>query len=412
MSIGGCMKFGLFFEIQVPKPWDAESERRAFHEAIAQAELADELGYEVVWAAEHHFLEEYSHNPAPELFLAAVAARTKNIRICHGIKHLTTNHPLRVAEQAATLDIIADGRLELGLGEGSSSTELRPFGVRFRDKRDHWIDAVQAFIPSFWNETWSYSSERFSFEPRNVIPKPLQKPNPPLWVACSQTETIRQTARWGMGALAFAFADPDATAAWVDAYYYEFVHNPERLEAYAPNPTLGGCYYFSCAATDAEALDKADGATFFEFALGKYARENTLPAGESRFWEDYLIWRETDKAVAKQAALSKTMMIGSPDTLRARLDEIERTNIDHVVLVSQTGKTPHEDIMASIEMFGREVMPEFQRREPEHQAWKQAVLTGEIELQDVDTSDKATLLVIDAKVKVGAGIEGSSPEPT
>lgn len=155
------MKFGIFFEIQCPKPWTETTEVEKFHEAIEQAELADRLGFDTVWCAEHHFLEEYSHNGAPEIFLAAVAARTKNIRIGHGIKHLTTNHPIRVAEQAGALDIISNGRLELGLGEGSGTTELHPFDVRFREKRGIWEDAVRCFLPMMYKDAWEYEGEHF-----------------------------------------------------------------------------------------------------------------------------------------------------------------------------------------------------------------------------------------------------------
>src|SRR5205085_9856825 len=130
------MQFGIFYEHQIPRPWNDGDELKLFQDALDQVELADRLGIDYAWEVEHHFLEEYSHGSAPEVFLAACSQRTKNIRLGHGIVQLTTNHPARVAERVATLDLISDGRVEFGMGEGASVTELHPFNRRFRDKRE------------------------------------------------------------------------------------------------------------------------------------------------------------------------------------------------------------------------------------------------------------------------------------
>src|SRR5215470_1439894 len=128
------MKFGIFYELQLPRPWAQDDERQLYQNALSQVELADRLGYDYAWEVEHHFLEEYSHSPQPEVFLAAASQRTKNIRLGHGIIQLTTNHPARVAEKVACLDLVSHGRVELGLGESATTTELHPFERRFRDK--------------------------------------------------------------------------------------------------------------------------------------------------------------------------------------------------------------------------------------------------------------------------------------
>ena len=121
------------------------------------------MGFDYAWEVEHHFLEEYSHSSAPEVFLAAASQRTKNIRLGHGIIQLTTNHPARVAEKVSTLDLISNGRVELGLGEGASVTELHPFNLKYRDKRDVWEDAVRCVLPMFYNHGWEYDGEYFKF---------------------------------------------------------------------------------------------------------------------------------------------------------------------------------------------------------------------------------------------------------
>lgn len=375
------MKFGIFYEHQLPRDWSPGSEHKLLKESLAQIELADRLGFDYAWEVEHHFLEEYSHSSAPEVFLGAASQRTKQIRLGHGIVQLTTNHPARVAERIATLDLVSDGRVELGLGEGASVTELHPFNLRFRDKRDVWEDAVRCTLPMFWNHGWEYEGEFFKFPLRCVVPKPLQKPHPPLWIACSQLDTIRYAARRGMGSLCFKFVSLEAARAWVNAYYNTFVHGLEKLEDYEVNPNIAVVSGFMCAPTDEEAWQKADGWTFFQFALQLYNKEGPFAPGTMNFWERYQEWKQTPEGKRR----SGSELIGSPETIRNRLMELESANVDQVILLNQAGKNSHEDICASLGLFAREVMPEFHDRQDLHDQWKQEVLSGERKLEDIDT---------------------------
>ena len=375
------MKFGIFYEHQLPRDWKPNSEHQLFKNSLSQIELADKLGFDYAWEVEHHFLEEYSHSSAPEVFLAAASQRTKNIRLGHGIVQMTTNHPARVAEKIATLDLVSDGRVELGLGEGASVTELHPFNLRFRDKRDVWEDAVKCTLPMFWNHGWEYEGEFFKFPLRAVVPKPLQKPHPPLWVACSQLDTIKYAAHRGMGSLCFKFVSLDAARAWVNAYYNTYVHNLEKLEDYETNPNIAVVSGFMCAETDEEAWQKAEGWTFFQFTLQLYNKEGPFEPGTMNFWERYQEWRQTPEGQKR----SGSELIGSPDTIRSRLKELEQSNVDQVILLNQAGKNTHEDICSSLELFAKEVMPEFQARHDEQLAWKESVIAGETVLEDLDT---------------------------
>src|SRR4051794_31284122 len=134
------MKFGIFYEHQLPRPWEADSEHKLLQNALEQIEFADSLGIDYVWEVEHHFLEEYSHSSAPEVFLAAASQRTKNIRLGHGIVQTPPpfNHPARVAERIATLDLVSHGRVDFGTGEASSEAELGGFGIEPAGKRGGW----------------------------------------------------------------------------------------------------------------------------------------------------------------------------------------------------------------------------------------------------------------------------------
>jgi alkanesulfonate monooxygenase SsuD/methylene tetrahydromethanopterin reductase-like flavin-dependent oxidoreductase (luciferase family) len=377
------MKFGIFYEHQLPRPWSDGDEHRLLKDSLTEIELADRLGYDFAWEVEHHFLEEYSHSSAPEVFLGAASQRTAQIRLGHGIVQLTTNHPARVAERVATLDLVSDGRVELGIGEGSSITELHPFDRRFRDKREIWEDAVRCLIPMFTEARSEYHGPWFDFPARNVVPKPLQKPHPPLWVACSQLETIEMAGQRGMGALGFQFVSGEAAHAWVHCYYNAFTKQRELLADYQPNPNIALVSNFMCAPTDEEALARADGATFFAFSLQWYAKHGPVEPGTVNLWDEYLAFRQT----AEGERLHRVRgLIGSPDTIRTRLRKFAESNVDQVILLNQSGKTTHADIMSSLELFAAEVMPEFHAMEPEHQAWKQGVLSGEIELEEIDTS--------------------------
>ena len=374
------MKFGIFYEHQLPRPWHERSEYELLNNSLAQVELADKLGYDYAWEVEHHFLEEYSHSSAPEVFLAAASQRTNRIRLAHGIIQLTTNHPARVAERVSTLDLLSHGRVEFGIGEGSSITELHPFDRRFRDKRAVWEDAVRAVIPMFSKDAWEYHGEYFDFPLRNVLPKPYQKPHPPLWVACSQLETIAMAGQRGMGALGFQFVSADAAHAWVATYYNNFVKRQQKLADYATNPNIALVSGFMCCETDEEAMRKADGWTFFQFALRFYSTHGPVAPGSVNLWDEYQGWKETDAGQKSR----RSGLVGSPETVRGKLRKFEESNIDQVILLNQAGNNSHEDICSSLELFAREVMPEFHANEPAHQAWKQRVLAREIELPEVD----------------------------
>src|SRR5215470_9727963 len=139
------MKFGGFYEHQLPRPWAPDAEHKLLKNALEQVELSDRGGYDYIWATEHHFLEEYAHSSAPEVFLAACTQRTRNVRIGHGIVQMppNINHPARVAERVATLDLISDGRVEYGVGAGATETELGGFNVPQAEKKEMFLEGMR-----------------------------------------------------------------------------------------------------------------------------------------------------------------------------------------------------------------------------------------------------------------------------
>ncbi|MBR1281019.1 LLM class flavin-dependent oxidoreductase [Bradyrhizobium sp. AUGA SZCCT0177] len=379
------MKFGIFYELQLPRPWEEGDELRLYQNALTQLETADRLGYDHAWVVEHHFLEEYSHSPSPESFLAAASQRTKKIRLGHGIFQLTTNHPARVAERVAVLDLLSNGRCEFGMGESASITELTPFGRDMETKREVFEEAVAAIFPMFTKVGTEHHGKYFDIPLRNVVPKPVQKPHPPLWMACSQLQTIERAGENGFGALGFQFVSAEAAHAWVHAYYNAITKRLKKLADYEINPNMALVSFFMCAKTDEEARARADGATFFQFALRYYGasqnRQRPDP-GTVNMWDEYNKWKR-ENPEAQEAAL-RGGLIGSPETIRKKLRRFRSSHIDQVILLNQAGKNSHEHICDSLELFAKEVMPEFQH-DPEHEAWKAGVMSGAIQLEEIDT---------------------------
>ena len=234
----------------------------------------------------------------------------------------------------------------------------------------------------FGDEAVEYHGEYFDFPLRNVIPKPRQKPHPPLWVACSQRDTIEACGAWGMGALGFQFVSADEAHAWVAAYYEAYVNRLAKVTDYQTNPNIAVVSGFMCCPTDEEANIKAEGWTFFAFALRYYATQPPGQIGAPSLWSEYEKFRETPAAKKMHAG----GLIGSPRTIRTKLRKFEESHVDQVILLNQAGRNAHEDICSSLELFAHEVMPEFVERHPEQQEWKRQVLVGDLALEVRDTS--------------------------
>jgi len=385
------MKFGIFYEHQLPRPWQEDSERQLLQDALDQVELADKLGFDVVWEVEHHFLEEYSHSSAPEVFLAAASQRTKRIRLGHGIVQTPPpfNHPARVAERIATLDLVSNGRVEFGTGESSSTAELGGFGIDPFYKRDMWREGLEVAVRCMTEEPFTGVDGKFvQMPPRNVVPKPAQKPHPPLWVACSRRDTILLAAENGIGALTFAFIDPEEARQWVSDYHQTLADKCVPIGK-AVNPNVACVTTFMCAETEEKAIERGlAGANFFGYSLAHYYVFGDHQPGVTNVWQEYQERRDkmgysVDAAAIEQERLGAKIAsgdadavsglrgaVGTPDQIREFLRRYEEAGVDQVIFVSQAGNNRHEHIMESLELFGREVLPEFMEREEQGAADK------------------------------------------
>lgn len=374
------MRFGVFYELQLPKPWDADAERRLVHEALDQVELADRLGFDYAWCVEHHFLEEYSHCSAPEVFLAAAAARTRRIRLGHGIRQVIPdyNHPARTAEGLGMLDIVSNGRLEFGIGEGATRLELGGFGIPAKEKRAMALEAAREVADMMVMEPYpGFDGASFSMPCRNVVPKPVQKPHPPMWMACTNRDTIRVAARNGLGALAFAFVDPDEARTW-SGIYYDTIRSEECVPVgHAVNANIAMVSAFSVHPDRAEAIRRGqEGFDFFFYAINALVAEDARP-GRSRLWDSFQQARGTRSAEQVASAMDPAFRgsgIGTPADMRAHLAGMEEAGVDQVIFLQQAGRNRHEHICASLELFAAEVLGEFAAKAAAREARKREEL--------------------------------------
>lgn len=390
------MKISLFYELQLPKPWDDGSEERLIKEAIEQIELADRLGFHCVWEVEHHFLEEYSHSSAPETFLAALSQRTRNIRLGHGIVSILPayNHPARLVERASMLDLLSNGRVEFGMGESTTRAELFGFGASLEEKSKIFDEVVRE-IPKMFTEVPypGFDGQYFSMPPRNVIPKAKQKPHPPLWMACSNVGKIEHAARLGVGVLFFAFSDPESARQHVEAYYRTMEAEAVPVGA-AVNPQIVVNVGFHTHRSEQVALDRGmDGVQFFAYSLLHYAYFGEHKPGVTDVYAEFEknraslgLGRGAAKAEGRNLAIVKSTpeeealeraipflvpgalqslrgAVGSVDQVRNYLRAYEDVGVDEVMFNAQHGKTKHEHIMESLELFGKEVLPEIRERD-------------------------------------------------
>lgn len=379
------MKFGVFYELQLPKPWNEGDEHRLFHEALEQIVLADRLGYDHAWEVEHHFLDEYSHSSAPEVFLAAAASVTKNIRLGHGIRQVIPNynHPARTAEGLATLDIMSNGRVEFGIGEGATRLELGGFSIPAKEKRAMAIEAGEQIANMMVLDPYpGFEGKYFSMPCRNVLPKPVQHPHPPMWMACTNRDTIRVAASLGVGALAFSFVDPEEAKNWSDIYYGIIKSEECRPIGHSVNANIAMVSNFSLHHDREEAIRRGhEGFEFFGYALNALVAHDTVP-GRTDMWGDYIKARgnRTQEVIdaAKRAEAIATG-IGTPDDMRAHLRAFQDAGVDQVIFMQQAGRNKHEHICESLELFAKEVMPEFKAEVAAREARKREELAPYIE---------------------------------
>ena len=367
------MKFALFYEIPVARPWDADSEYRAYQETIEQAVLGDKVGFHAFWTVEHHFLEEFSHCSNPEVLYGAIAAQTENIRLGYGVRLMPApyNHPVRTAESVAVLDLISDGRVDFGTGRSSTRAELEGFGVSPHETRDQWEEAIKAVVGCWTNEEYEFEGEYWSMPKRRVQPKPRQTPHPPIFGATSSEDGHRTIGQAGLGLCSFTVGvAPEELVPRIEMYRQGLAECEEPFGAFR-NEQIATFTMVHCAPTNEEADEVARES--FEW----------YPAAGARHIASVAAWMnqtQTDLGSYSYAADAKQMdddglldmlsyeyirdsgsaVVGDPERCVDAAKRYEAVGVDLLLCLVNPYKIPHEQVMQSIELLGRDVIPHFQ----------------------------------------------------
>jgi len=368
------VQFALFYEIPVPQPWEPDSEHRAYQNVLEQAIAGDRFGWDAFWTVEHHFLSEFSHCSNPEVLYGAVAARTERIRIGYGVRLMPQpyNHPVRTAESVAVLDLLSNGRVDLGTGRSSTRAELEGFDVDPAKTRAMWQEAIGHVVGCWTNDEYEFAGEFWQMPKRRIHPKPLQRPHPPIWGATSSEDGHRQVGALGLGLCSFAVGvSPREVKAKVDIY----------REAVRGCTKPLGAFVNDRAATFTMALCGPDRATAMETARESFEWYPKTGARQIASMTDWMVERHQDlgsyayaadmKRIDDEGSLdllsleylveSNACVLGTPEDCIATCRMYEEAGIDLLLCLVNPYKVPHEAVMQTIELMGTEVIPEFRR---------------------------------------------------
>ena len=390
------MKFGLLYEAQRPYQGNDVDWNSLYRETLDQCELADQVGFDNLWFVEHHFLMGFSGSPCPEVIFGALSQRTKNIRIGFGVSILPYHHPVRIAERVAMVDQLTNGRVEFGTGR-SNAYEQTGQGIDPRETRDRWDEAI-TMLPKIWQaDEFSWEGKFWNVPPRRVLPRVYQKPHPRMYLACTQTESFRLAAQKGIGVLSSSSYAVDILANHVKVYR-DAIKDADPVGAFV-NDFWGNNVHAFCGKDDQEAKELAAESmkTFFgpdkpyiQGRIGAY--EELLEAWggvPDHLQADFGRWlRQSDEAHQEQAAEAGISLDSGPGAARAAIAQLdantladrgviiagnpesciktvkmyEDIGVDQCLCIMQTETIPHEKVMESIELFGKEVIPAFREQ--------------------------------------------------
>lgn len=371
------MEFSMIFEAQMVDPSPA-SEQQVLHDSVEQAVLADQLGFDRVWAVEHHCLTQYAHMSAPETFLAYVAGKTSNVRVGHGVVCLPfkMNHPIKVAERVAMLDVLSNGRMDFGVGKGGTETEAGAFDVEIPDI-DAQLETSFRMIPEIWaSDVFSYESDLIRIPERRIHPKPMQQPHPPLYMACTREVTLNLAGEWGVGALCLGFGGPEDIARKNEVYRAAIARRtPESQVGAVANDRLSAL----CPAVvlddgvEARAIGHR-GQRFFTESINHFYQGGPAPgtppededAAEylKQQGDAFIAYLHEEKIEAGTEATGLFNPHHAYGTVQDAIGYVERlveAGADEVMFLVQMGSVPQKAALRTIELLGREVIPHFRR---------------------------------------------------
>jgi alkanesulfonate monooxygenase SsuD/methylene tetrahydromethanopterin reductase-like flavin-dependent oxidoreductase (luciferase family) len=381
------VEFSLIFEAQLPHP-TPDREKAVLRSCVEQAVFAEEMGFDRIWAVEHHGLRRYAHMTSPEIFLSWVAARTSRIRIGHGVVCMpfNYNHPVRVAERAAMLDVLSNGRLDLGAGRGGTIQEMTLFGVDVERTAAEVREAL-CIIGSAWRgEGFEWHGEMLDIVTppvgeHRIMPEPVQLPHPPLYLACTSPQTIVTAANYGVGALIFGFGGLDEVRMKRKMYDEavatrtgdELVSTEIRNSLSALCPTIvlnddperakqigaGGqrfftqssLHWYAGAPEPDEDTENDDNIEYMRSAGAKVTAQ--LEAAGI----------ELPPGIDPTSAYNVDHAYGNAHRAIEYVEALEDAGADEILAIVQMGTVPYDVCMETIRQWGETVIPYFRKRE-------------------------------------------------
>ncbi len=340
------MEFGTFLLLQSPS---AQDHATVFRRGIEIAKHADKLGFASIWCAEHHF-STYGYLSRPLQFATHLAAVTERIRVGSAVVVLPLHHPLVVAEEIGTADVLSGGRLDVGFGRGYQPYEFERLGLSLDDSRERFDEAVDVILKAFEGKPFSYDGKHYSFGETSIFPMPTQEPHPPIWVVGQSTESIAATVKRGFNIVSGGFGVPiDRLRAFRQAY--DEMDIAPDIRSKIRTSTQRPVYVTN---------DESELPAIVEQARWNMRVTLSLRQGLERVDQGRAIAVPFDKEPTDQELLDNYFVIGTPQQCVAKIEAIrEAMGIDHFNASCWFGDVPHDKVLRSMELFAKEVMPAF-----------------------------------------------------
>jgi alkanesulfonate monooxygenase SsuD/methylene tetrahydromethanopterin reductase-like flavin-dependent oxidoreductase (luciferase family) len=362
------MKFALFYEIPVARPWHRNSEFEAYRETVEQAVLGEQAGFDSFWTVEHHFLEEFSHCSNPEVLYGHIAAKTSRMRLGYGVRLLPKpyNHPIRSAESAAVLDLLSDGRVEFGTGRSATRSEMEGFGIDPQDTRGMWREALDMIVGAWTQDEFAFEGEYWSLPKRRVLPKPRQNPHPPIWAATTSIDGHRMMGQLGLGLCSFSVGvPPEELRPKVDAYRQGLSECTKPVGAFV-NDQAATFTMVHCADDNERAFKEAAESMEWYPAVGAKSIASLADWQQGKDLGTYSyaadIARMRDEGGLDAISFdyirdSGAAMVGDPKRCIEIGERYRASGCDVLFCLVNPYKIPHAAVMRSIELLGKHVIP-------------------------------------------------------
>jgi alkanesulfonate monooxygenase SsuD/methylene tetrahydromethanopterin reductase-like flavin-dependent oxidoreductase (luciferase family) len=352
------VRFGTYFFLQAPP---GRTGAEILPEEVDQMVLAEDLGFDSVWLTEHHYAD-YGLSSAPSVLLATLAARTRRIQLGMAVYVIPFHHPLRLAEETASIDILSGGRLIVGLGRGNRAFEFFGHGIPQQENRARMEEGVEVLLQAWTRERVNYRGTYWQIDNVPIYPKPLQKPHPPLAFAITSPETIAWAAQHGYAMLSSGLGTPLAALANNRDLYVnglrESGYSQTDIDRLLKRWVVTKHVYV--APTDAEALAEArEPQMWYRDSFIRSMSAEGLPGLHES------VYKAAEATIARLSAqtwenlVENALIIGSPDTVAAKIAQLEQHSVGEVVCWMNFGGIPPVKVRRSMRLFAQEVIPHF-----------------------------------------------------